>query len=34
MDYKEEEIETFKNTLKNIGVSSKINFVRLEDLKK
>jgi hypothetical protein len=32
--YKEEEIETFKNTLKNIGVSSKINFVRLEDLKK
>ena len=32
--YEEEEIETFKNTLKNIGVSSKINFVRLEDLKK
>lgn len=32
--YDEEEIETFKNTLKNIGVSSKINFVRLEDLKK
>lgn len=32
--YEEEEVETFKNTLKNIGVSSKINFVRLEDLKK
>ena len=32
--YEEEEIEIFRKTLKNIGVSSKIIFVRLEDLKK